>query len=482
MFYLYLVTNVNDKVAGMGQDQSKAGQSTASCPADKAKRSTDTPCISAKTVVVQTPSQKAASGSAASIQKKKASPVNSVSSKTAPKVKAQSPVTPVQPNVGKKLTPFLKHVESDLTLKVNETKKNVEIMENLLKFLMEQMKGVDELFASLYRKIFYTGSYYDGLRISSASEFDLNIVLALPFKQADRDVQAESNCPAYSKYQLKTPATELIEKMSKKPPTGLAKFFDKKNYLLPEKIRSWLQSVLDKALVQRKTEIDKFCQNNGVKEIKPKQSGPARTLLIKTRSGGEIDIDLVPVIEFSFPEWPIGAEKHVPLNANNGIWFLVPKPYFKGSAPLEPKDEDVPRLWRLHFPLVERQLLKSLGYVKPLIKFLKKLRDEENWKALASYYLKTFVMREVLHSNAEKWSGELGDLFLELLRTLSKKVKDHSLQYLFYSKYNLLRSMSQDQANNISNRIEKIIASIEKNPRAVLTHLGCTCPNVLPTL
>ena len=39
------------------------------------------------------------------------------------------------------------------------------------------MKKNDVLFKSLFREIYYSGSYYDGLKIRGPDEFDLNIVL-----------------------------------------------------------------------------------------------------------------------------------------------------------------------------------------------------------------------------------------------------------------------------------------------------------------
>ena len=39
------------------------------------------------------------------------------------------------------------------------------------------MKESDELFNVLYREIYFSGSYYDGLKIGKPDEFDLNLVI-----------------------------------------------------------------------------------------------------------------------------------------------------------------------------------------------------------------------------------------------------------------------------------------------------------------
>ena len=39
------------------------------------------------------------------------------------------------------------------------------------------MKESDELFNALFREIYFSGSYYDGLKIGKPDEFDLNLVI-----------------------------------------------------------------------------------------------------------------------------------------------------------------------------------------------------------------------------------------------------------------------------------------------------------------
>ena len=46
------------------------------------------------------------------------------------------------------------------------------------------MKECDELFGALYREMYYSGSYYDGLKIGKPNEFDLNLVIdKTPFEK-----------------------------------------------------------------------------------------------------------------------------------------------------------------------------------------------------------------------------------------------------------------------------------------------------------
>ena len=50
------------------------------------------------------------------------------------------------------------------------------------------MRTVDPMFDQLFQKIYHTGSFYDRLRVGQATEFDLNIVLKMPFGETFLEV------------------------------------------------------------------------------------------------------------------------------------------------------------------------------------------------------------------------------------------------------------------------------------------------------
>lgn len=63
------------------------------------------------------------------------------------------------------------------------------------------MKTKSVLFKGLYDKLFYGGSYYDGLRVGHPEEFDLDLLLRLP-KLVDASLTI-SNIPGFVSVQLK---------------------------------------------------------------------------------------------------------------------------------------------------------------------------------------------------------------------------------------------------------------------------------------
>ncbi|PRD24191.1 UNVERIFIED_CONTAM: hypothetical protein NCL1_44473 [Trichonephila clavipes] len=83
---------------------------------------------------------------------------------------------------------ILKEILKEIKLDENLIKKNNELLKYFLTTFIEEMKGKDDLFKLLYQKPHYTGSYYSDLRISQPDEFDINLVLHLPFKASDFEV------------------------------------------------------------------------------------------------------------------------------------------------------------------------------------------------------------------------------------------------------------------------------------------------------
>ena len=72
------------------------------------------------------------------------------------------------------------------------------------------MKESDELFKTLYQQVYFSGSYYDGLKIGKPDEFDLNLVIdKTPFK--DLITLVEGSQGDMFKMELKHPGKNLPE-------------------------------------------------------------------------------------------------------------------------------------------------------------------------------------------------------------------------------------------------------------------------------
>ncbi|CAL1286148.1 unnamed protein product [Larinioides sclopetarius] len=351
------------------------------------------------------------------------------------------------------------------TIKLDESlvRENNELLHSFLPSFIDEMKRRDPLFNKLFQRVHYTGSFYHDLRISQPDEFDINLILDFGLKESDFDVTYSPQVPAYARFQLKNPTAVAWQH------SILWSWFEN-GYIIPEKVRTWIQSVIDKALQYYALSIWK------VYKIDRSSSGPARTLKLMKRDGSCIDVDLVPVFTCSLPTRQPGIDGRVErILGSNLATFLVPKPYSPpGQAPVN--EWERVRLWRTHFPEAEKKLILDIGCVKPVIKLLKLLRDKNSWKILASYYLKTVVMWMML-GNLEKlgWSEErlkehwrednMGDRFIEALKILAACVEQRNIPYFFSTNNNLLSKIGYEEAQNISTRMRTIIRNVEANPQ-----------------
>ncbi|EEC13017.1 conserved hypothetical protein [Ixodes scapularis] len=146
-----------------------------------------------------------------------------------------------------KLKPQLHSIHASLKLNKQVTTTNVAILKTLLDDICIQMKQKDALFNLLFNRLEYTGSYYDGLRTKKADEFDINLVLNLPFEKDEFTVS--DGCPGYVCYKI-GPAAEhrLLREGDVKWVPHLLKWRDAEKRLKPDRVKQWLQSVFDRFL------------------------------------------------------------------------------------------------------------------------------------------------------------------------------------------------------------------------------------------
>ena len=73
----------------------------------------------------------------------------------------------------------LKYIQDNfIKMDGNDVKQSNVIIEKFIRpVLMKAMCDSDDLFKVLYSKLYYTGSFYDGLRVDKPHEFDLDFVM-----------------------------------------------------------------------------------------------------------------------------------------------------------------------------------------------------------------------------------------------------------------------------------------------------------------
>lgn len=366
--------------------------------------------------------------------------------------------------LNKDLKPYLDRAQA--FIKLNDAKANVKTLNSILDRLCGTLRTTDELFNKLYNRFIYSGSYYENLRIKSADEFDINIVLKLSAKEFPPFMlEASPESGAFIGY--------CVDKSKLSTFAGtngwtkaLADLFSncgEKCWLNMTLVRRWFQHLLAK--------LPDFTTIDGVMRVEFSESGPAKTLYIYTTSG-RIDVDLVPVFEVPYKRWPqllqtdssileLIKKKHS--KVDDATWCLVPKEHQPRNCPL---------YWRVHFPYVERDLMGDNGCLKPIVRLLKLLRDSQGLCYISSYALKTLVILRTVEVSDDYWDKKrLGIAFYETLERLRQALLKDGIPYLYSPKVDLLQSCNNTTRTNCAGRITRMLKKVKSNPEVILEYL-----------
>ncbi|KAJ8982166.1 hypothetical protein NQ317_013951 [Molorchus minor] len=269
--------------------------------------------------------------------------------------------------------------EKYISLSDKEMKRNNVILKKVLNHMVQEMQEKSKLFKSLFREIFFGGSYYDGLKVGSPNEYDIDLLLRFP--DTAKPVVETSEKPGYVRVYLQDSID--FETLCEE---------GKKRYVNNEKVIKWIQSVVQLVLNDFEYSdswymINPICGED--LKMKTTRAGPAFTLHLRgtiDTNPVDMDIDLVTCFKFGADMWPNGFKENPCSEAYLGDFFVVPKP---------PKvDSYKGRYWRLSFQQQERNLIIGKERFKSAIRFLKKMRTVLDHKKISSYYIKTVALWE----------------------------------------------------------------------------------------
>ncbi|KAF2896784.1 hypothetical protein ILUMI_09402 [Ignelater luminosus] len=352
---------------------------------------------------------------------------------------------------------ILQRINGDY-VRLNEDEKRRNNM--VLKVILYHMNK-DQLFNSLIRKEFYGGSYYDDLKVSKPNEYDLDLLLHLPPYTCP--VISASEMPGYVKIELENIRNfERKKDESDRYPNLALKLLDGDNYLSTTKILAWMESVLTKALndfniLSKKYHyVKKLGTTEGVYYFTVRKQGPAFTLKINGLYDQEvikIDVDLVPCFVFTVDKLPEDPYRNNQYYMLKNEFFIVPK---------KPKnaEKDHPKYWRLSFQEQESAIIRDKARLKPALRLIKKLRDSSGHDSIASYYIKTVFLMELINEDPCFWNRSLSYVFMTMLKKYQKYLEDGDIPYFWNRENNLLCYLHFDTSVNISNSLKSIIKKL----------------------
>ncbi len=158
---------------------------------------------------------------------------------------------------------LLKICEKIIRLDYDDSATNTKHLNNICKFLFEEMGENNKIFKELFQSIVPAGSYPDNLKISEPDEYDLLIVLKFP------NPVVTSSRPGYVTINI----SEALRNGWNTDNYEL--FVDDDGYLIQNKVLNWIRSVVRKTLMEHnnvlKVEGDSY-------EVYQSSNGPAVTL------------------------------------------------------------------------------------------------------------------------------------------------------------------------------------------------------------
>ncbi|XP_026324102.1 cyclic GMP-AMP synthase-like [Hyposmocoma kahamanoa] len=356
----------------------------------------------------------------------------------------------------------------NIRLDKEATKKNNAILYSVLQKILTLIRKKCVDFDRMKPKLEYLGSYYDGLRVGEPTEYDINVVLKLPVQYKNIYLDA-THVTSYDQTIIFIPAEYTLIKSVPVSYTK-SKWCDNKCRISATIFRSWIQGLVDIVLSSLPSKNGRriLSVDNKTYLIYTKMSGPAQTIKIQTGDdeSNVIDVDLVPTFSFMLPTKPIGSKikfGHVE-DTNLMQYFVVPKP----------SDNDF--CWRLAFPFQERYYIKNKNNLKSAAKLLKLLRDVQDFKLLASYYIKTLFLWEVKQQPEDFWKeNSLSYIVLHMLKRLRDCLSKAEIPNFWCPEFNLLKDKIKTcTCQNWSNRLSAIIKDIEEkgehDPNVILRY------------
>ncbi|XP_012268501.2 cyclic GMP-AMP synthase-like receptor [Athalia rosae] len=336
-------------------------------------------------------------------------------------------------------------------------------LKTVLDMLIERLKQQDNLFNSVYRRVEYTGSFYEGLKVGSPEEFDLNVIIHMPINYEQLIPVNAPKRPGYIKIK---PNTDVLSNLTKHVRytteyRGIENWFDGSGFLNSDKFRQWFESVVTRAFPQSEYVDKKYILRSDKYQYEAsiRKSGPAFTYRIILPDGKPVDVDIVPALEFQTPP----PQPFLCRKTQKKHWFAI-------SKPLEGLDSHLS--WRPSFWSMEQEWLTDdiRGRVKPVIRQMKKLRDTQNMKSIASYFIKTLFLHELeiqfgpvgskIYRNPEFQCYSLTSVFVYMLKKLYVACKEGKLYDFWNPQFNHFSKISEIELENIANRLNNIIKKI----------------------
>jgi hypothetical protein len=274
-----------------------------------------------------------------------------------------------------------------IKLDVAEDRKCQLVLKKVLEVVLGTGKEKSPHFKELFKEIYYTGSYYDQLKVNSSDfEFDLNIVFRFP--------KETLWCLTHIGDDVRKPNFGHLQ-TTKHPHSGawnslLIKDSQGNQVVSPKRMFEVLKTAVDRAL----TALNNTCDVNN-ERYRVTRSDGAPVILNVYGPGVKFTIDLVPSFKLELHNLQTGCSDLKEIVVNILKEFNI---YVNTCMAIALQNASSDR-FEIDFHDIERGLLnKSGGCVYKVIKLMKYLRDTKggNIAKLWSHLLKVIYNRSII--------------------------------------------------------------------------------------
>lgn len=294
------------------------------------------------------------------------------------------------------------------------------------------------------------------LKVAKPNEFDLVFRLQIPYYESIV-VTRDSNYPGNVFLDM-TRVLELLEDDPREDHQSILKLLqlqlvDSQNFLVVDKLRSWLQSLFSQALnrIADRVEVDGI-----VSVLKYRTCGPAHTIFVE----GELEysVDFVPAIRLGFEQNVLLADQLIYFErANLAYWDAIPKP-------LKTQTQTSSISFRSSFYSAERAMLKGKHEnCRDAIKLMKKFRDvKTNLSNLKSYYIKTLFLWKLSYEPESYWQEPLTSILPDMFDDLVERLRLGILPFFWDPELNMLDVLTRDQVLEMYKCVLKIPSALRE--------------------
>ncbi|XP_061400566.1 cyclic GMP-AMP synthase-like receptor 1 [Musca vetustissima] len=298
------------------------------------------------------------------------------------------------------------------------------------------MECIDKVFKRLHRGEELFGSYSNGVRLLSPSEFDIFIVLKFPFAL---NARPDSSRPGFVHFPMTTTMNTIRNDYN-----------NRELYDLLEQIVDWRTGCLSTAafkewmfdLIEQAVERCKgYFFDKGLSVVFQRHA-VAFNLYIKDLNYQDvyISIDVVPAIKLGKHSWMQVRYDATAYDDSDFCNFMAVAK--RGSY--RPRRTFACTFMMVN-PTSEQNILWDKQNLKPVMRLLKSLRDKLELNRLKSCFITHLLLWEVDKQPLEFWRKPIGYLFTYMLWQLCNCFNNGKLSYFWHSGCNLLDILKPHQ-------------------------------------